>query len=163
MNFSSPVFRTGTSSSTTFFLLPEERYEYTAGIINSVSTPAKINPPAITIPSDWRLLFVMAIGNAPNIMASDVISIGRKRCVAAVIAASSLDKPLSFKWFANSTISIPFLVINPTKVIIPIWLNTFKLCPNQCRLSNAPVTAIGTVSMMINGSLKLSNCAARIK
>ena len=51
--------------------------------MNSVRIPAKIKPPAITIPNDWRLFGVKAIGNAPKIIASDVIKMGRKRYTAA--------------------------------------------------------------------------------
>ena len=40
-----------------------------------VSIPENTSPPAITIPSDRRLLAVSAIGNAPNIIASEVIKI----------------------------------------------------------------------------------------
>ncbi|MNG01680.1 hypothetical protein D3C84_846720 [compost metagenome] len=34
---------------------------------------------------------------------------------------------------------------------------------NNHKENNAPATAIGTVKIIINGSIKLSNCAARIK
>ena len=41
----------------------------------------------------------------------------------------------------------------------PIWLKTL-IEPDSHRPSSAPVTASGTVSMMMNGCRKLSNCAA---
>ena len=78
------------------------------------------------MPSDCLLLNVNAIGNAPNIIANEVINIGLNLCSAAAIAASTTVSPFDFKSLANSTIRIPFLVIRPIKVIIPIWLNTFR-------------------------------------
>ena len=47
--------------------------------------------------------------------------------------------------------------------MVPIWLNIFQDCPNNHNENSAPATAIGTVKMIINGSIKLSNCAASIK
>src|SRR5690554_5350819 len=39
----------------------------------------------------------------------------------------------------------------------------FQLWPNSYNENNAPATAIGTVKIIIKGSIKLSNCADRIK
>ncbi len=48
-------------------------------------------------------------------------------------------------------------------IIIPIWENMFSVCPNNHKVNTAPAMANGTVIIIINGSTKLSNCAARIK
>ena len=48
-------------------------------------------------------------------------------------------------------------------MMIPIWLNTFMVMSLKYMNIKAPVMASGTVTMMTNGSLKLSNCAARIR
>ena len=39
----------------------------------------------------------------------------------------------------------------------------FHVCPKSQSEKTAPATAIGTVSIIINGSIKLSNCAASNK
>ncbi|MNR09078.1 hypothetical protein D3C85_1252670 [compost metagenome] len=92
-----------------------------------------------------------------------VIKIGRKRETAASLMASGMAMPFSLSWLANSTIKIPFLVTRPMSIMVPIWLKIFQLWPHNQSDKNAPATAIGTVKMIIIGSLKLSNCAERIK
>ena len=48
-------------------------------------------------------------------------------------------------------------------MIIPICEKIFNVCPNNFSDSNAPAMASGTVSMMMSGSIKLSNCAAKMR
>src|ERR1041385_6488969 len=83
--------------SSCFFIYGLEKYEYTAGITNSVSIPANTSPPTTTIPSDVLLPEDVpsesAIGSVPNIIASVVIKIGRKRETAAAKTASFTDIP----------------------------------------------------------------------
>ena len=43
---------------------------------------------------------------------------------------------------------------------MPIWLKRLSVLPAIQSPSSAPVTASGTVSMMTNGWMKLSNWAA---
>ena len=52
------------------------------------------------------------------------------------------------------------MAARPTSMTMPIWLKRFSVPPETQRPSSAPVTASGTVSMMTNGWMKLSNCAA---
>ncbi|MNI70770.1 hypothetical protein D3C73_1266020 [compost metagenome] len=138
-----------------------------AGITNSVNTNENKVPPTITVPI-LILLFAAApkasaIGKAPMAIAKLVIKIGRKRETAASLMASGMAMPFSLSWLANSTIKIPFLVTRPMSIMVPIWLKIFQLWPHNQSDKNAPATAIGTVKMIIIGSLKLSNCAERIK
>ena len=58
---------------------------------------------------------------------------------------------------------IPFFVTIPMRSSIPISEKIFNVCPKICSDSNAPAIAVGTVSIIMNGSRKLSNCAERIK
>ena len=53
--------------------------------------------------------------------ASEVIRIGRKRNMAAFLAATTTSTPLSTSILANSTIKIAFLAARPIKVTKPIW------------------------------------------
>jgi hypothetical protein len=58
---------------------------------------------------------------------------------------------------------IPFFVTIPISMIIPISEKIFRVIPKIQREITAPAMAMGTVSMMMNGSRKLSNWAARIR
>ena len=55
---------------------------------------------------------------------------------------------------------MPCLVMRPTSITSPIWLYTLSVAPVSFSASSAPVAASGTVSMMMKGEMKLSNCAA---
>ncbi|MNE36670.1 hypothetical protein D3C80_1304890 [compost metagenome] len=105
----------------------------------------------------------MAIGKAPKAIAKLVIKIGRNLDSEASKMACNFGFPSSRNWFANSTIKIPFLVTRPINMMVPIWLKIFQVCPKSQSENKAPATAIGTVKIIINGSIKLSNCAAKIK
>ena len=48
-------------------------------------------------------------------------------------------------------------------MMMPIWLKMFIVWSVLHMKTSAPAMASGTVSMMTSGSLKLSNCAARIR
>ena len=63
----------------------------------------------------------------------------------------------------SKTIRMPFLATRPMSMMMPIWLKMFIVCPAPHMKTSAPAMASGTVSMMTSGSLKLSNCAARIR
>ncbi len=69
-------------------------------------------------------------------------------------------RPSSRSWLANSTIRMPFFAARPTSMTMPIWLNRLSVPPVSARPTSAPSTASGTVSMIVNGCTKLSNCAA---
>jgi hypothetical protein len=58
---------------------------------------------------------------------------------------------------------LKFFLVKPISITVPIWLNIFQVWSNSHKENKAPATAIGTVKIIINGSMKLSNCAASIK
>ena len=124
-------------------------------------------PPTTAIPMAIRWLQPSPVAKAkginPKTVEALVIKIGRKRCRAASCTAVTLSSPFSCFKFANSTMRIPFLATNPINMMIPIWLNTFMVMSLKYMNINAPAIASGTVSMMMKGSLKLSNWAAKIK
>src|SRR4030095_515926 len=106
--YSCASFKSATASSVSrllaFFF--EERNEYNAGTTYKVSTSANSIPPTITIPSGTRLLpaepNANAIGNAPNVVASVVIRIGRNRATDASTAAGIFFSPLLLFCLAHS-------------------------------------------------------------
>ena len=105
----------------------------------------------------------MASGRRPRMVDTLVMRIGRRRWSDALLMASILLSPFSCFWFANSTMRIPFFATRPMSMMIPIWLKMFIVMSPKYMKMSAPAMANGTVSMMVNGSLKLSNCAARIR
>ena len=58
---------------------------------------------------------------------------------------------------------MPCLLIKPISVTKPTWVYTFKVVKPKLIKIRAPNSASGTETKMTNGSLKLSNCAARTK
>jgi len=58
---------------------------------------------------------------------------------------------------------MPFFVTSPMSMTMPIWLKMFRVWLKYHSESSAPVRASGTVSRMMNGSRKLSNCPARMR
>ena len=124
-------------------------------------------PPTTAVPIAIRWLQpspeAKASGINPRMVEALVIRIGRRRCNAASLMAVILSSPVSCFRLANSTIRIPFLATSPISIIMPIWLKMFIVIPPKYMNTNAPAIARGTVSIMISGSLKLSNCAARIR
>jgi|TARA_B100001059_G_C17259952_1_gene298445 hypothetical protein len=92
--------------------------------MNKVKNVPRLIPPTITHPisslaSDPGPL-AKASGIAPKIVDIVVISIGRKRKLAALTAAASIVIPFAKHLLANSTIKIPCLVIKPIRAISPI-------------------------------------------
>ena len=64
---------------------------------------------------------LITIGKTPNANAKDVITIGRKRSLAAAIEASIIFLPFLCSVIANSTINIAFFAPSPISKINPIW------------------------------------------
>ncbi len=81
-------------------------------------------PPITPVPTDNRAPAPAPLENAngatPNMNASEVISIGRKRSLAASSAAADVDSPSLFFSTAYSTIRIAFFAARPSKVTRPI-------------------------------------------
>ena len=58
---------------------------------------------------------------------------------------------------------MPFLAMMPISRIIPTWEKMLTVPPVISSVSTAPPRPSGTVSMMVRGVRKLSNCAARTR
>jgi hypothetical protein len=134
------------------------------GTTISVRSIENVTPKNTTAPIDCRdsapAPVAMTSGMAPKAVHRLVISTGRNRIVDDSITASRNSLPRSRSWLANSTIRMPFFAASPISMIAPIWLKIFMDEPKSFRPSIAPATASGTVVMIMNGCLKLSNCAA---
>jgi hypothetical protein len=104
----------------------------------------------------------IATGIMPNTIAAVVIMIGRKRMMPACTKASRTGLPSARSWFAKSTSRIAFFVTRPINMMMPIIEKMLSVLPVRYRPPNAPTTDKGNDSMMLNGWMKLSNCAARI-
>ena len=63
-----------------------------------------------------------ASGSMPKIIASVVMTIGRRRVVPALSSASLRDMPSRRAWFVKSTSRIAFLVTSPISMMRPIML-----------------------------------------
>ena len=97
------------------------------GMIKIPKNVAVVIPATTVIPIDVRAPepapVEIANGNTPRMNAKDVIKIGRKRILAASIAASTTSIPRSStRIFAYSIIRIAFLAAKPTKVNKPICM-----------------------------------------
>src|SRR4026207_2343535 len=83
--------------------------------------PAPPNPPGRR---EGRLAapapVAITSGNMPKMKAIDVRMIGRKRSLAASMAASISGIPASYRVLANSTIRMAFFADSPMSVTMPI-------------------------------------------
>ena len=55
-------------------------------------------------------------------VAAVVIRTGLSLVPAASMMAPSLSFPVSWRWFANCTMRMPFYAMSPTSVMSPTWL-----------------------------------------
>src|SRR5882672_8087091 len=137
---------------------------YTAGTTTSVSTIESSTPHMTTTPIDWRLSepapCATSNGIEPKALHRLVMSTGRRRVSEACLTAATNSTPRSRNWLANSTISTPFFAASPTSITIAIWLKMLIDIPYSHRPTMAPTIASGTVVMITNGKVKLSNWAA---
>ena len=99
----------------------------------------------------------------PIMVASDVISTGRRRTLQDVATASRTLMPSSRKCRANSTIRMLLDTAIPTSITTPIRDITFSVVPVSTSVSNTPVIPGGTASRMMKGSTKDRNWATRIR
>src|SRR5271157_2608493 len=95
--------------------------------------------------------------------ANEVMRMGRRRMRAASTAASRTERPLWRNCSANSTIRIPFLLASPMSITNPIWQYTSFNCPRADCAISAPIMAMGTLSRMMKGRMKLSYCAESVR
>jgi hypothetical protein len=134
---------------------------------NTAIAVAPSIPPITPVPIEWRLFCeapsAMASGTQPRMNASEVITIGRRRSVAAVSAASYGVLPSSRFSTANSKIRIAFFAASATSMVSPIWKYTSLFRPRSRIASSAPNRANGTAMSTPNGSDHFSYCAARIR
>ena len=105
----------------------------------------------------------MTSGTTPTTVDTPVMIMGLNLILHAEIKDSYDFFPIDFNWRANSTIRIPFLADIPINIIIPIWLKIFSEFLKINKASKGKIKVNGTESMIINGYLKLSNCAQRTK
>ena len=104
-----------------------------------------------------------ASGSMPKIIASVVITIGRRRVEPALTSASLRERPSRRAWFAKSTSRIAFLVTSPISMISPIMLMMFRLSPVASSASATPTSDSGSESMIANGCRNEPNWLARIR
>ena len=107
------------------------------------------NPPPSPIP--------MAMGSMPKIMASVVITMGRRRTRPASMSAVRRSAPACLRSFALSTSRIAFFVTSPISMITPIMLIMLNVSSVSSSASSTPMSDSGSDSMMANGCVKLSN------
>ena len=126
-----------------------------------------IMPPATAVPTECRASWPAPLANTsgmtPRMKASDVIRIGRSRMRAASTAASAIVIPRWRSCSANSTIRMPFFADRPISITSPIWQYTSLMSPRPHCAASAPRMASGTDSRMMNGSVRLSYCAASVR
>jgi len=130
------------------------------GTKNTASTVAVIMPPITPVPIACWLFeaapVAMASGTTPKMKASEVITIGRNRSVAASIAARTTEVPGFQRSRANSTIRIAFLAERPMIVISPILKYTSLGMPRRYTAATAPMTPSGITSITETGIAQLS-------
>lgn len=94
-----------------------------------------------------------AIGTIPRIIASAVISTGRKRVFPASIAASMTPMPcVTRASLAEFTSKMLFDVAMPTAMMAPMNDSTFSVVPVAASIHSTPMSAPGTATRMMNGS-----------
>ena len=102
-----------------------------------------------------------AVGSMPRIIAALVIRIGRSRSGPASRIAWSGDSPCSrTRTIARSRRRIAFFVTSPMSRMIPIIDPIEIVCCARKSATMAPTSASGSVSMIVSGWMKLSNCDA---
>ena len=99
----------------------------------------------------------------PKIMASVVITMGRRRVEPALIRASLRGAPAARAWFVKSTSRIAFLVTRPISMMRPIMLMMLRVSPVARSASATPTSDSGSDSMIASGWMNDPNCEARIR
>ena len=93
-----------------------------------------------------------AIGIMPMIMASAVISTGRKRVTPASMAASRASPCSASRSLAKDTTRMLLAVPTPMHMIAPISAGTLSVVLVRKRNTMMPASAAGSAVMMMNGS-----------
>ena len=104
---------------------------------------------------------LVAVGNMPSTIAALVIKIGRRRSGPASSTACAGDSPCSrTRTIARSTRRMAFFVTRPMSRMIPMSAPMAIVLPVTNSPTTAPTRASGSVSMIVSGWMKLSNCEA---
>ena len=96
-----------------------------------------------------------AIGNMPMIMASAVISTGRKRVIPASSAALTGSPCSASRSRAKLTTRIELAVATPMHMIAPVSAGTESVVPVRNSIHTIPAIAPGSAVMITNGSSQL--------
>ena len=127
-----------------------------AGTKNRVETVANSNPPMTARPSGAFCSppspKLRAMGIMPIIMASAVMSTGRKRVKPASSAASAGLRPSSSCSLAKLTTRMLLAVATPMHMMQPVRAGTLIVVPVTNKSHTIPQIAAGSAEMMINGS-----------
>ena len=99
----------------------------------------------------------------PRMVASEVISTGRRRTRQAMATASPIAIPSSRSLRVNSTIKIELDTTMPVIITTPISDITFSVVPVTSRKRMTPVIPGGIASRITIGSMNDANCAIRIR
>src|ERR1700686_314801 len=109
-----------------------------------------IRPPTMTMakgrcesePIPWEV----AAGTNPSDATSMVIRIGRKRWIAPLVAALSIECPRDRSWLMYSTMMTPVWTETPKRARNPIPEETLKLVALRNSATTPPIGAIATVA-----------------
>jgi hypothetical protein len=102
-----------------------------------------------------------AVGIMPRTIAADVMRIGRRRSGPASRMACSGASPCSrTRTMARSMSRMAFFVTRPMRSTIPIIVPIAIVLLVRKSARIAPTSASGSVSMIVTGWMKLSNCDA---
>src|SRR5271169_59685 len=127
-----------------------------AGTKNRVATVAKTRPPMTARPSGAFCSppspMPSAIGTMPMIMASAVISTGRKRVKPACSAAVMESLPSTICSLAKLTTRMLLAVATPMHMIAPVKAGTLTVVRVMNRIHTIPASAAGSAEMMMKGS-----------
>ena len=104
-----------------------------------------------------------ASGSMPKIIASVVMTIGRRRVEPALMSASSRGVPSRRAWFVKSISRIAFFVTRPISMMRPIMLIMLSVSPVARSARATPTSDSGSESMIANGWKNDPNCEARIR
>ena len=102
-------------------------------------------------------------GMIPITVEQPVIITGLNLFLQESIRDSDTFMPAFLICLANSTIRIPFFAEIHNKIINPICLKIFSEFSNRYIELKGATNVSGTDNIIINGYLKLSNCAHSIK
>ena len=124
-----------------------------------VTVPSSI-PPIVPTPTDMFPLAPTPLanisGSIPNTMVSEVMSMGRRRALAAAMAAALIDMPWRRRADAYSVSSMAVLESSPMSMMSPVCMYMLFSSPHSCAKMKLPTSPKGTLRMTANGIMRLS-------